>query len=200
MTPPVFVAVFVGTDHHPFDRLVSNVERWLSTTAVDARVVIQHGASAAPALAEGMPMVGHEEVTRIMHDADVVVCHGGPATIADARAAGHRPLVMPRDPRRGEHVDNHQMLFAARLATAGLVTLVADEIQLVDGLEAAAATPRPRTGEAGAGSGALVGGDDIAVAVGRIGALVDQLVDQSSSRSRGRLAGRLERRRARSAA
>ena len=33
--------------------------------------------------------------------ADVVVTHGGPATISEARNAGHRPIVVPRDPSPG---------------------------------------------------------------------------------------------------
>ena len=200
MSGPLNVAVFVGTDHHPFDRLVSSVDHWLVATGLDARVVIQHGSSTPPRLAAGMPIVGHDEVARIMRDADVVVCHGGPATIADARAAGHRPLVMPRDPDRGEHVDNHQMLFASRLAKSGLVTLVHDEAHLADALEAAAAEPRARTDESNGGSGALVGGADTSAAVEKIGGVVDGLIDGAYQRRGRRSVTTLTRLRGRSAA
>ena len=200
MSRPLNVAVFVGTDHHPFDRLVSSVDDWLGATGLDARVVIQHGSSAPPRLAKGMPIVGHDEVTRIMREADVVVCHGGPATIADARAAGHQPLVMPRDPDRGEHVDNHQMLFAARLAKSGLVTLVHDETRLVEALEAAAAKPRSLPGESNRRSGALVGGDDTSVAIEKIGDVVDGLIEGVSPRRSRRTVTTLARLRGRSAA
>lgn len=186
MSRPLVVAVFVGTDHHPFDRLVSSVDDWLETTDLDARVVIQHGSSAPPREAEGVPIVAHDEVARIMRDAEVVVCHGGPATIADARAAGKKPMVMPRDPGRGEHVDNHQMLFAARLAKSGLVTLVQDEAQLVHALEVAASQPRSRTDEFHRCSGALVGGDDTSAAVEKIGDVVDGLIEGAHPRRKSR--------------
>jgi UDP-N-acetylglucosamine transferase subunit ALG13 len=200
VTRSLSVAVFVGTDHHPFDRLVSTVDNWLGATSTNVHVVIQHGSSARPALAEGMPIVGHDEVARIMHEADVVVCHGGPATIADARAAGHQPLVMARDPRRGEHVDNHQMLFAARLAKSGLVTLVNDESELVVALEAAAVEPRSHAAEFARHSRALVGGDDTSAAVEKIGEVVNALIGGAPQRRRSRPATKMARVRSRSVA
>lgn len=200
MSSPLVVAVFVGTDHHPFDRLVSSVDNWMGATGLDARVVVQHGSSAPPRAAEGVPIVAHDEVARIMREADVVVCHGGPATIADARAAGKKPLVMPRDPRRGEHVDNHQMLFTARLAKSGLVTLVHDETPLVNALEAAALEPHSRTDESNRHAGALVGGDDTSAAVEKIGDIVDALIEGAHPPRRSRSVATWVRSRGRSAA
>jgi UDP-N-acetylglucosamine transferase subunit ALG13 len=57
-------------------------------------------------------------------EATVVVCHGGPGIIMEAREAGHVPLCMPRDPHLGEHVDGHQQRFAAVVAGAGVVRAV----------------------------------------------------------------------------
>ena len=57
----------------------------------------------------------------LLGEASVVVCHGGPGTIMDAREAGHVPLCVPRDPHLGEHVDGHQQRFAAVVGEAGVV-------------------------------------------------------------------------------
>ncbi len=46
------VLVSVGTDFHPFDRLVAAVDRWAAQHP-EARVVVQHGRSRAPRHAEG---------------------------------------------------------------------------------------------------------------------------------------------------
>ncbi|MFC6287683.1 glycosyltransferase [Nocardioides sp. GCM10027113] len=144
MTPSGrLVMVMVGTDHHPFDRLVA----WADAVALrnpGLRVVVQHGATRAPRRAEGHAFLPIEEIRRLLDDADAVVCHGGPGTIMDARAAGHVPLCVPRDPALGEHVDGHQQRFAPLVAEAGLVHHVLDEGQLHALLAGALAVPVQR--------------------------------------------------------
>jgi len=117
------VLVLVGTDHHPFERLVA----WADATAArhaDARVVVQHGWTRAPRVAEGHQFLPHERIAELLVQAAAVVCHGGPGTIVDARDAGHVPICVPRDPRLGEHVDGHQLRFAGLVGTAGVVRTV----------------------------------------------------------------------------
>jgi UDP-N-acetylglucosamine transferase subunit ALG13 len=117
------VVVMVGTDHHPFERLVGWADE-LAGRRPGTRVVVQHGASPAPLVAEGRPFLPHAEIVTLLAEAAAVVCHGGPGTIMDARTAGHVPLCVPRDPARGEHVDGHQQRFAALAHQAGIVTRV----------------------------------------------------------------------------
>jgi UDP-N-acetylglucosamine transferase subunit ALG13 len=115
------VLALMGTDHHPFDRLID----WLDEAAVrnpDVRFVVQHGASRAPLVAHGDDYLPYDEIRALVDQADVVICHGGPGTITDARSAGHVPICVPRDPERGEHVDGHQQRFAAVMDDEGMVT------------------------------------------------------------------------------
>ena len=121
----VTVVAVLGTDHHPFDRLVG----WMDEAArrhPDVRFVVQHGASRAPVRAEGHAFLGHDALVHLLRSADVVVCHGGPGTITDARAVGHLPVCVPRDPELGEHVDGHQQRFADVAGPAGLMEVVRD--------------------------------------------------------------------------
>lgn len=114
------VAALVGTDHHPFERLVD----WMDASALrhpDVRFVVQHGTTRRPRVAEGQDFLRHDELCRLLADASVVVCHGGPGLIIEAREAGHVPLCLPRDPDHGEHVDGHQQRFAAFLGSVGAV-------------------------------------------------------------------------------
>jgi UDP-N-acetylglucosamine transferase subunit ALG13 len=133
------VVVMVGTDHHPFDRLVGWADG-LAQRLPDVRVVVQHGASAPPRVAEGHAFWPHEQIVALLDEAAVVVCHGGPGTIMDARTAGHVPFCVPRDPARGEHVDGHQQRFAALAQQAGIVTRVESMEVLVAGVEMLLAT------------------------------------------------------------
>lgn len=117
------VLALTGTNHHPFDRMV----QWIDTAAVrhrDVQFVIQHGMTRPPVEAEGHDFLAHDRLVALLGEATVVVCHGGPGTIMDAREAGHVPLCVPRDPWLGEHVDGHQQRFAALLAEAGVVRAI----------------------------------------------------------------------------
>lgn len=117
----VFVAL--GTDHHPFDRLLS----WASQLATEDPSVdwfIQSGSTRALADLDCIPMLAVEDLEAKLSSARVVVTHGGPGLILEASAHGHVPIVVPRDPQFAEHVDNHQLLFTQRLADAGRVRRV----------------------------------------------------------------------------
>jgi UDP-N-acetylglucosamine transferase subunit ALG13 len=127
-TPPLVVAV-VGTDHHPFDRMVRWMDAWAAAHP-SVRVVVQYGTSAPPATAEGHDVLPVRALEELLGSATAVVCHGGPGTVMGAREAGHLPIVVARDPVLGEHVDAHQQRFAARLAEVGQVRLAETEDQL----------------------------------------------------------------------
>jgi UDP-N-acetylglucosamine transferase subunit ALG13 len=140
--PRPLVLVAVGTDHHPFDRVVRWIDGWLADGG-DARadVLVQHGSAAAPTRADGVAALDHEGLQDAMSRAAVVITHGGPATIREARAHGRLPICVPRDPALGEHVDNHQQLFAGRMGAAGVVRLATTEPELRAALEEALAHP-----------------------------------------------------------
>lgn len=114
------VLALLGTDHHPFDRAVSWLDEW-ATSHPDVEVMVQYGRSRPPSIATGRAFLEHAELTELISASDVVVSHGGPATISEMRAAGHLPVVVPRDPAKGEHVDDHQLRFTAWLAGKGFI-------------------------------------------------------------------------------
>jgi len=143
-----FVLVSVGTDHHPFDRLIRWVDGWLASRAAGTvRCFVQSGTSHPPHHAEWAKLVSHERMADLMRSADVVISHGGPGTIMGARRCGKTPIVVPRRATLGEHVDDHQVRFAKRLAASGQVRLVEDEAGFREAVDSALAypTPRPQT-------------------------------------------------------
>ena len=179
--PAPYVLVVVGTDVHRVDRLVGWLERWHAERP-GVRLVLQYGHSRTPALPEATPFLGHEELQRAMAEATLVVSHGGPATITEARRTGHLPIVVPRDPTHDEHVDNHQQLFSRRLGAAGMVRLCETEADLVAALDEGLADPARFVLAADPGRP-----DPRAEAVARVGAVIDDLV---ARRVRQRAGGR----------
>lgn len=46
---------------------------------------------------------------KTISEADIVVCHGGTGAIFNSISLGHRPYVLPRLAKFGEHNDDHQL-------------------------------------------------------------------------------------------
>lgn len=130
----------VGTDHHPFDRAVRWVDAWAARNP-EVRVVIQHGSAGPPAHAIGRRLIPHAELQSLTASATAVVTHGGPATIMEISRRGRYPLVLPRDPALGEHVDDHQQRFARTMAGSGFYLLCHSGADLHAQLDAALADP-----------------------------------------------------------
>lgn len=141
------ILVLVGTDHHQFTRAVRWAESWMARHP-DSDVYVQHGFSEAPTLVRGDAFVDQSTLRRMLRHADIVVCHGGPGSVTDARTAGHRPLVLPRDPQRGEHVDDHQQRFAAWADEKGLIEVCTDVTDLDRAVSLAAQHSGTRMGAA----------------------------------------------------
>lgn len=121
------IFVTVGTDHHPFDRLVRWVDEWLATEGRGVTCFMQTGTSRVPRHADWRPYLAYEEMVSLMASARVVVCHGGPGTVMLSLALGKKPIVVPRHRSLGEHVDDHQVKFCRRAADRGDLYLAEDE-------------------------------------------------------------------------
>lgn len=179
------VLVSVGTDHHPFDRLVAWMDQWQSEhlnapvcgTGGVCRVNVQYGTSTRPSTASGESLMTHSALQAAMANATAIVTHGGPATIRDARSAGLRPLVVPRDPAFGEHVDDHQIRFTRMLAERGDIVLCREKDQLFEALDQAMESNAWLRLEVGAGA------VEITEAIERVASILDEVIE---SRRRGR--------------
>jgi UDP-N-acetylglucosamine transferase subunit ALG13 len=138
--PEVLILVTVGTDVHPFDRVVRWVDEW-AASHTGVTVFQQIGSSSAPLHTGYAPLVELEELHGLMRRASAVVAHGGPSTIADARRLGRYPIVVPRDPVLGEHIDDHQQRYAAHLEEAGRALVVSNRSDLHAQLDRAITDP-----------------------------------------------------------
>jgi len=137
--PAADVVVSVGTDHHRFDRLISWIDDWRDRHP-DVSVVVQAGTSPSPRY-DSRELIPHGELLELFRGASVVVSHGGPSTVMDARMSGRLPIVVARDPAYHEHVDEHQMRFAEHLARHGVAIVVDSREDLFAAMDNALADP-----------------------------------------------------------
>ena len=177
------IFVTVGTDHHPFDRLIDWVEGW--DRPDDVELFVQHGACRVPQGITAAPFLSMAEMEDRFLTASAVVCAAGPGTVMAARRAGCQPIVVPRLRRLGEVVDDHQQAFAELLALEGLVATAYQEEELVELLDRAAVRPgsfRFTPDAAGVPSGVV-----------RMGELIDDLLRGADRSSVGQGRGAVRR-------
>jgi UDP-N-acetylglucosamine transferase subunit ALG13 len=117
------IVVTVGTHEQPFDRLV----RAAAELDGEESLLVQYGSSSVRSgRGEWVDYLSFDELAEHAQNARLFICHAGVGSIVLARRYGHRPIVVPRRHHLGEHVDDHQLSLATRLARAGVVTLLED--------------------------------------------------------------------------
>jgi UDP-N-acetylglucosamine transferase subunit ALG13 len=180
-----FFFVTVGTDHHPFDRLIEWVDSWLASQPVEIECFVQSGTSPPPRRAQSETFLSPGEVLAAFKRATAVVSHGGPGSIVSCRTQGTVPIVVPRRRRWGEAVDDHQVEFSRRLAARGEIVLAQTRADLWAVLDRAVSEPtlvrlppQPRSLEE---------------VTRRFAGLVESLVAAGETRRRGQHAARSRR-------
>jgi UDP-N-acetylglucosamine transferase subunit ALG13 len=133
------VVVSLGTsESFDFRRLL---ERLVDVLPPDTEVLWQTGSTDVSGLGiEVRPKVPAAELFEAMAAADLVIAHAGTGSALAALQAGHLPVLVPRRPEFGEHVDDHQQQIARMLAKRNLAAVCeVDEVTL-DILRSAAST------------------------------------------------------------
>lgn len=111
------IFVTVGTHEQPFNRLLKKVDELAKNGTIKEKVIAQTGFSTyLPKYCEAHKMMSFEEMQRTLKKARIVITHGGPSSFIEALQFGKIPIVVPRQEKFNEHVNNHQVDFT-RLIT-----------------------------------------------------------------------------------
>lgn len=103
------------------------MDRWAREH--DEEVVIQTGYSAVqPEHCSWKPFFSYSEMLQYVQQADTVITHGGPSSFVMALQAGKTPIVVPRQARYREHVNDHQLDFCRSFTGRSDMILVAEEM------------------------------------------------------------------------
>ena len=128
----------VGTHHMPFDRLIQMADRFARENP-DSSVLVQYGTSQPPKEANGRENLSHQEMDALAENLKGVVLPGGPSLMMEWLRRGFLPVIVPRDPELGEHIDTHQIRFSDFMGERSLIALAHDYGQV----KAALAEPQP---------------------------------------------------------
>ncbi|MCP5049283.1 MAG: hypothetical protein GY940_19090 [bacterium] len=116
------IFVTVGTHEDSFDRLVEAIDRLKGDGGIGHDVFIQTGyGTYVPQFCQYKDFIPYAEMMRRMEESEIVITHGGTGSIMLVLYHGKIPLVMPRQKRYNEHIDDHQVLFCKTMETRGKV-------------------------------------------------------------------------------
>lgn len=125
------IFVTVGTHEQPFNRLVEYMDKW--ARAHDEEVIIQTGYSTyEPKHAKWSKLYPYQRMLEIVDQARIVITHGGPSSFIMPLHIGKTPIVVPRQYRYNEHVNNHQVKFAKEVERRMGTIVVVEDIEKLD--------------------------------------------------------------------
>lgn len=106
------IFVTVGTHEQQFNRLIEEVDKLKEDGTITEDVFIQTGFSTyEPKHCQWSKLISYKEMNRKIKEAGIIITHGGPASFIAPLQIGKIPIVVPRQEKYGEHVNDHQLEF-----------------------------------------------------------------------------------------
>jgi beta-1,4-N-acetylglucosaminyltransferase len=139
----IFIAV--GTQFG-FDRLVRAVDQLIGSGTIQEDVFAQMGpGSYQPQHMRFVQSLPKAEFDQAVQSCTALISHAGIGNISLALSMGKPLLVMPRLPKFGEVVNNHQVDTAKKFEELGHILVAYDETQLPDKIKLLKSfVPKPR--------------------------------------------------------
>ncbi len=111
------IFVTVGTHEQPFNRLIKKVDELKRDGVIQEDVIMQTGFSTyEPKYCEWSKLIPYQQMIKNVEDARIVITHGGPASFIMPLQIGKVPIVVPRQHKFDEHVNDHQVEFSRNVA------------------------------------------------------------------------------------
>ena len=102
------IFVTVGTHEQPFDRLLKKIDELKKNGIIQEKVIMQTGFSTyEPKYCEWSKLLPYKDMVQNVADARIVITHGGPASFIMPLQVGKIPIVVPRQKKFEEHVNDH---------------------------------------------------------------------------------------------
>lgn len=106
------IFVTVGTHEQPFNRLIKEIDRLAKDKEINNDFYIQTGFSDyIPQNCLWKKFLSFTQMNDMIRKSDIIITHGGPASFITPLEVGKIPIVVPREKRFNEHINNHQEEF-----------------------------------------------------------------------------------------
>lgn len=109
------IFVTVGTHEQAFNRLLIELDKLKSNKIINEEIIVQSGYTAYKMkFCKQYDFISFENLKDYIRSAHIVVTHGGPASFIEVLQTGKIPVVVPRQKKYDEHVNNHQIDFVKK--------------------------------------------------------------------------------------
>lgn len=126
------IFVTVGTHEQQFNRLIEEVDRLKGEGVIEDEVIIQTGFSTyEPKYCKWSKLIPYKEMQKNIEEARIVITHGGPASFIAPLQIGKIPIVVPRQKKFGEHVNDHQLEFCKAVEERMNNIIVVEDVVLL---------------------------------------------------------------------
>lgn len=106
------IFVTVGTHEQQFDRLIEYVDDLKHREVIKEEVIIQSGyCTYVPKYCEYSKLLTYKEMMENINKARIIITHGGPSSFIMPLQIGKIPIIVPRQKKFDEHVNDHQVDF-----------------------------------------------------------------------------------------
>lgn len=134
----VLIFVTLGTQKFQMNRLVKAVDELAGNNTVGEEFFIQIGSSTyKPKNCKYVDFIDSEEYAKKISECSILITHAGVGTIITGTNAKKPVIVVPRQSRFGEHVDDHQGEIANAFSSKGCVLSCKNVDELGDYIEKA---------------------------------------------------------------
>ena len=79
-------------------------------------------------------IISYEKMNQLIDESNIIITHGGPATFMGVIAKGKIPIVVPRQKKFGEHVNDHQLEFCNKVKQYYPIIVINDIKKLLTNL------------------------------------------------------------------
>lgn len=125
------IFVTVGTHEQQFNRLVEYMDCWAAKH--EEKVIIQTGYSTyEPQYAKWAKLFPYQKMIDLVDEARIVITHGGPSSFIMPLQIGKTPIVVPREKKYEEHVNDHQLTFCREVEKRTGTIVVVEEVERLE--------------------------------------------------------------------
>ena len=122
------IFVTVGTHEQQFNILVKYMDNW--SAEHEEKVIMQIGyCTYVPKNCEWSKLYPYSEMIKKVKEARIVITHGGPSSFIMPLQMGKKPIVVPRQYKYNEHVNNHQMKFCKEVEDRMGTIIVVEDVK-----------------------------------------------------------------------
>jgi len=127
------IFVITGTEAFPFNRLISELDRLKAEKQINDEIYIQSGSCTyEPKYCKCDKWLPFDAMCDNIKKAEMVIAHAGAGTTLLCLELGKTPIIVTRQKRFDEHLDDHQVPFAKMMEQLDYALVAYDVSEIKD--------------------------------------------------------------------